>query len=184
MYTKHQRPSRSNPGIQRRKTVKRTSGVDVLQRSDRKDRLSECVEMLHQIFQSVDLFSRQALRDFGVSGPQIWALRTIGEAGILSMGDLAQHMHLHMSTVTGIIDRLETSKLVTRDRSTEDARVMELRLTPKGRGILAKAPEPPRSKAARGLQKLGPKQLKQVHSALRLVAEAMDVDLTPPGSQD
>jgi DNA-binding MarR family transcriptional regulator len=135
--------------------------------------------MLHRIFQAVDLFSRQALRDFGVSGPQIWALRSIERAGVASMGDLAQGMHLHMSTVTGIIGRLESAKLVTRGRSQADARVMEIRLTPKGRAILAKAPEPPRSKAARGLQKLSPKELQQVHSSLQLIARAMDVDLDP-----
>jgi DNA-binding MarR family transcriptional regulator len=153
-------------------------------RADRKDVLFESVEMLHQIFQAVDLFSRQTLREFGVSGPQIWALRTIDEAGVASMSDLAQSMHLHMSTVTGIIDRLESAKLLTRERSQSDARMMELRLTPKGKAILAKAPEPPRSKAARGLQKLSPKELQQVHSSLRLVARAMDVELDSPPPQN
>jgi len=149
-------------------------------RSERKERLAESVEMLHRIFQVVDLFSRQTLRDFGVSGPQIWALRSIELGGVVSMSDLAQGMHLHMSTVTGIIDRLEAGKLVTRERSEADARVMEIRLTARGKSILAKAPEPPRSKAARGLQRLTPKELKQVHSSLLLIARAMDVDLEPP----
>jgi DNA-binding MarR family transcriptional regulator len=139
--------------------------------------------MLHRIFQAVDLFSRKTLREFGVSGPQIWALRTISEADVVNMGDLAQRMHLHMSTITGIIDRLEIAKLVTRERSSSDARVMELRLTPKGRSILAKAPEPPRSKAARGLQRLSAKDLKRVRSALLLVAKAMDVSLAPPPAE-
>lgn len=149
--------------------------------SDRKELLPDAVEILHQIFQAVDVFSRQTLRDFGVSGPQIWALRTIEEAGVVSMGDVAQRMHLHMSTVTGIIDRLEAAKLVTRERSAEDARVTELRLTPKGQTILARTPEPPRSKAARGLQRLSPRDLKRVHSALLLIAGAMDVDLLADG---
>jgi DNA-binding MarR family transcriptional regulator len=149
-------------------------------RSERQETLSESVEMLHQIFQAVDLFSRQTLRDFGVTGPQIWALRTIDDGDVVSMGDLAQRMHLHMSTISGIIDRLESSRLVTRERSTADARVMDVRLTARGRALLAKAPEPPRSKAARGLQRLSPKELSRVHSALLLIARAMDVEFTPP----
>lgn len=149
-------------------------------RSERQETLSETVEMLHQIFQAVDLFSRQTLRDFGVTGPQIWALRTIDDGDVVSMGDLAQRMHLHMSTVSGIIDRLESSRLVTRERSAADARVMDVRLTSRGRALLAKAPEPPRSKAARGLQRLTPKELERVHSALLLIARAMDVEFTPP----
>jgi|SRR5882672_6361466 len=146
--------------------------------AETKDLLSQSLEILHRIFQSVDLFSRKALRDFGVTGPQIWALRTIERAGVSTMGALAQGMHLHMSTVTGIIDRLEAGRLVTRVRSSEDARVMELRLTPRGRTILARSPEPPRSKAARGLQRLPPARLRQVRAALLLVAGAMDVDLS------
>jgi DNA-binding MarR family transcriptional regulator len=148
--------------------------------SDPQEALSETVEMLHQIFQAVDLFSRQALRDFGVTGPQIWALRTIDDGDVVSMGDLAQRMHLHMSTISGIIDRLESARLVTRERSAADARVMDVRLTARGRALLAKAPEPPRSKAARGLQRLSPKELSGVRSALLLVARAMDVEFTPP----
>jgi DNA-binding MarR family transcriptional regulator len=96
------------------------------------------------------------------------------------MGELAQRMHLHMSTISGIIDRLESGRLVTRERSSADARVMELRLTARGRSLLAKAPEPPRSKAARGLQRLSPKDLTRVHSALLLIAQAMDVEFTAP----
>ncbi len=136
--------------------------------------------MLHQIFQAVDLFSRQTLRDFGVTSPQIWALRTIGEEEVVRMGDLAQRMHLHMSTVSGIIDRLEAARFLTRERSTADARVMELRLTPRGRTVVQKTPEPPRSKAARGLQRLSPKDLDRVHAALLLIARAMDVEFTSP----
>jgi DNA-binding MarR family transcriptional regulator len=93
-------------------------------------------------------------------------------------------MHLHMSTVTGIIHRLESAKLVTRGRSEADARVREIRLTARGKAILARAPEPPRSKAARGLQRLSPKELRQVHSSLLLLAGAMDVDVGPPSTRN
>jgi MarR family transcriptional regulator, organic hydroperoxide resistance regulator len=148
-----------------------TTGRD--SRFDRKACLRESLELLNQIIQAIDLFSRGALRDFGVTGPQIWALRTVGKAGVVSMGDLAQHMHLHMSTVTGIIDRLEAARLVTRGRSASDARVMELRLTSRGRSLLAKAPEPPRSKIARRLGKVAPAELRQVRSVLRLLARSM-----------
>jgi DNA-binding MarR family transcriptional regulator len=142
---------------------------------DRTAALSETVELLHRIFQAVDLFSRKVLRDFGVSGPQVWALRTIASSKVVSMGALARRMHLHMSTVTGIIDRLEAGNLVIRERSARDARIMELRLTSKGRAILARAPEPPRSKAARRLGRLPMKDLRRVQSALHVLARAMDV---------
>jgi len=159
--------------------VKRRPIAASARRLDRRESLSQSVEMLHRIFQAIDLFSRKVLREFGVTGPQIWALRTIGASGVVRMGDLAQHMHLHISTVTGIIDRLQSAKLVTRERSGADGRVMELRLTARGRSILERAPEPPRSKAARGLQKLPPRKLWQVWTALQLIAGAMEVEVRP-----
>jgi len=158
--------------------VKRTAGAPpTTKQQDRKDQLAESIEMMHRMFQSVDLFSRQTLRDFGVTGPQIWAMRTIDLAGVSRMTDLAQAMHLHMSTVTGIVSRLESARLVSRQRAANDGRVSELRLTARGRAILARAPEPPRSKASRGLQELGGRKLDEVHSALILIAKAMDIDL-------
>lgn len=141
------------------------------------DLLSESVEMLHRIFQYVDLFSRKTLREFGVSGPQIWALRTIDRAGVIRTGDLARRMHLHISTVTGIINRLSAVRLVTRLRSSADGRVTELRLTSRGKAILAKVPEPPRSKAHRGLQELSSRDLRSVHRTLLILAKAMDVEV-------
>jgi MarR family transcriptional regulator, organic hydroperoxide resistance regulator len=162
--------------------VKRPAIAAAPRLGDRNACHADCIEMLNGIFQAVDVFSRQALRDFGVTGPQIWALRIIGQTKALRMSDLAHRMHLHLSTVTGIIDRLEASRLVSRERSDDDARVMELRLTPKGRAILSRAPEPPRSKASRGLEKLPLKELRQVRSSLILIARAMEVDLRPPES--
>jgi DNA-binding MarR family transcriptional regulator len=164
--------------------VKKTANAEgtaaTFSQTGRAAALSDSVEMLHQIFQAVDLFSRQTLRDFGVTGPQIWALRTIAQEEVLNMGDLARRMHLHKSTASGIIDRLEAGKLVTRERASQDGRVMEIRLTSKGRAILAKAPEPPRSKAARGLGRLSEDQLESVRASLHLIARAMNITLERP----
>jgi DNA-binding MarR family transcriptional regulator len=181
LYTKYLGPSRTGPKNEENH-VKRPAIAGAPQLGDRTACHADCIEMLNRIFQAVDLFSRQALRDFGVTGPQIWALRIVGQSRGIRMSDLAHRMHLHLSTVTGIIDRLEAARLVSRDRSDEDARVTELRLTPKGRAILGRAPEPPRSKASRGLEKLPLKRLRQVRSSLILLARAMDVELMPPES--
>ena len=89
-------------------------------RSGRRHAIEEVVRHLHRIFKVVDTFSRRTLAEFGVSGPQIWALRTIEASGSLTMGELAGALFLHMSTVTGIVDRLEGRRLVVRERFGED----------------------------------------------------------------
>ena len=142
-------------------------------RTSRKEQIAEIVQGLHRLFKTVDTFSRRMLVDFGVTGPQIWALRTIAGEGSLTIGELADRMYLHMSTVSGIIDRLEERDLVTRERTDEDRRVVRLRVTRQGQAILQRAPEPPRSLIAPGLQRMGDRDLALMRIAVRHLARIM-----------
>lgn len=129
---------------------------------EREEALTSSVRALHRVFQEVDTASRRLLKDFGVSGPQLWALRTIQAARGLAIGELAARMYLHISTVSGILDRLEKNGWVERRRAEHDRRVTRLVLTRKGRAIIARAPEPPRSRVLRGLQELDDKALAEM----------------------
>jgi DNA-binding MarR family transcriptional regulator len=151
----------------------KTTGPDSKTNSARA--VSESVRGLHRIFQNVDLFSRKTLREFGVSGPQIWALRMIRDAECTTMTDLAHRLHLHPSTVSGIVDRLEERALASRHQAAGDARVTELRLTPSGRRMVSKVPEPPRSKVARGIGALSASELIHVQRAVQILSRIMDV---------
>ncbi|HYE99487.1 MAG TPA: MarR family transcriptional regulator [Planctomycetota bacterium] len=141
----------------------------------REDTLAHVVQTVHRIFKVVDTFSRQALREFGVSGPQIWALRTIDASSGITIGNLAGKMYLHISTVSGILDRLEERGLVERQRSTEDRRVTLLQVTARGRAVLARAPEPPRSLILRGLRTLPAAELRRLRQSLDTLARIMQV---------
>ena len=68
----------------------------------------------------------------GISGPQRFALRMIGVQPGTTPGDLAAVLHLHPSTVTGILQRLEARRLVRRRSSVKDGRVTHLHLTAAG----------------------------------------------------
>jgi DNA-binding MarR family transcriptional regulator len=137
------------------------------------DAATRIVETLHRIFQHVERFSRASLRRFGVAGSQIWALRTLQESGDLTVGELARRMFLHISTVSGIIDRLEKAKLIHRKRSRPDRRVVRLTLTDAGRAVLRRAPEPPRRRVSLGLQRLGKKDLQRLSWAVGKLADLM-----------
>ena len=50
----------------------------------------------------------------GVTGPQRLVLRVVGLAPGISAGGLAKVLHLHPSTLTGVLKRLETQGLVSR----------------------------------------------------------------------
>jgi DNA-binding MarR family transcriptional regulator len=68
----------------------------------------------------------------GVTGPQRLVLRVVGRFPRLSAGRLAELMHLHPSTLTGVLKRLERQGLLRRCADPVDARRSLLVLTPKG----------------------------------------------------
>lgn len=76
--------------------------------------------------------SKRMTRTMRVTGPQRLVLRVVGLAPGLSAGALAKVLHLHPSTLTGVLKRLETQRLVRRERAVGDARRAVLHLTPAG----------------------------------------------------
>src|SRR4029453_16197824 len=67
--------------------------------------------------------------------PQRLAVRFIGRHSGVTLGQLAELLHLHGGTVTDIVRKLEELKLVVQTRSEEDTRRRHLTLTAKGRQI-------------------------------------------------
>jgi DNA-binding MarR family transcriptional regulator len=139
----------------------------------RETALASSVRAVHRIFQSVDTASRRLLKEFGVTGPQLWALRTLEEARGLTIGELAAAMYLHISTVSGILDRLEKNGWVERRRSEMDRRVTRVAVTRRGRALIGRAPEPPRSVVLRGLRELDDRALGEMSRSMERLARIM-----------
>jgi len=69
----------------------------------------------------------------GVTGPQRLVLRLVGKRPGISAGELAEALHVHPSTLTGVLERLARRKLILRSADPDDARRTVLNLTPRGR---------------------------------------------------
>ncbi|MEN8184987.1 MAG: MarR family transcriptional regulator [Myxococcota bacterium] len=69
---------------------------------------------------------------YGLSVSQAYALRALHRRGPLAMGELAQDLHLSVSTVTRVVDPLVDKGLVRRSRSAHDRRVCRVELAPRG----------------------------------------------------
>jgi DNA-binding MarR family transcriptional regulator len=65
-------------------------------------------------------------------------LRGWPEDGRVTIGDLAQQLLIKHNSAVGLVDRLVDEKLVVREPSRDDRRKVELRLTGRGRQVLAK----------------------------------------------
>ncbi len=68
-------------------------------------------------------------REMNLTGPQGMVVGILFKSGSLKIGEIASQMELSMSTVSGIIDRLERSGIITRTKSEEDGRVILVTLT-------------------------------------------------------
>ena len=79
--------------------------------------------------------SKRMEAELGITGPQRMVLRLIARFPSISAGQLAKAFHLHPSTVTGIIKRLERDGFVQRSEDPSDRRKQILHLTAKGHKI-------------------------------------------------
>ncbi len=66
--------------------------------------------------------SKAMVKKSGLTGPQRLALRIIGTFPNISSGELARVLHVHPSTLTGVLQRLEGQGLVVRTRDATDGR--------------------------------------------------------------
>jgi len=111
-----------------------------LAQSSMSDAEEEVLRNLRRVIRAVDLYSRRLVNETGLSGPQLICLRQLATAGAMPSGHLAAAVNLSAPTVCGILDRLESRGLVSRERQREDKRRVLVDLTPDGRRAVAGAP--------------------------------------------
>jgi DNA-binding MarR family transcriptional regulator len=137
--------------------------------------VTDTVRGIHRILQVSDFFSRKALREFGVSGPQLWALRAIRDGECTTMSDLALRTHLPLRTVMSLVELLEERGLAVLRRTPGEGTVADLRLTAGGRRLLSETSEPPRSKIVRGIEGLGAEDLSCLRRAVEILARMLEL---------
>lgn len=103
----------------------------------------------------------------GLTPPQFYVLATIGYAGGLPFGEIGAKMMVTVSNLTGIVDRLEEKKLVTRKRDENDRRVVHVVLTDKGTKLYKNTIPTFESSAARIFATLGSPEQKELSALLR-----------------
>lgn len=77
------------------------------------------------------------VQDYGLTTPQFGTLEALYHLGPLSLGELADKLLVTGGNVTYVMDRLEDQGLVYRFRRPDDRRVIQARLTPEGRELVA-----------------------------------------------
>ena len=104
---------------------------------------------------------------------QVHALVLLAEAGEPKISELAAVLSLDESTVTRLVDKLETAGLAERRRSTSDRRSTSVVITKAGRKVVTCAREHQRVLLAEVLSALDPKERIEFIRLTAKAAEAM-----------
>jgi len=132
------------------------------------------------ILKAADSLSQEAeqlIKAAGLTSAQYNVLRILRGAqpdGLLCRG-ISERMISRDPDITRLLDRMESHKLILRERQTEDRRVIKTRITPEGLKLLKKLDRPVHELHKNQFRHMSPAQLKQLAELL------VEVEKREPG---
>jgi len=122
-----------------------------------------------------------AMKDTGLSTSQLNALMRLHYRGSCQVSGISDELGLTAAAASQIVDRLVGLELIERTEDPRDRRVRQIRLSAKGRDLLARGIEARIAWVRQLARRLPPRQLDAVVESLhRLTQAAEDLDRTEP----
>jgi DNA-binding MarR family transcriptional regulator len=137
------------------------------------------MQLLWAVVHGLERTSKRMSGDIGVTGPQRLVLRVVGLYPGMSAGDLATILHVHPSTLTGVLQRLVGQRLLARADDPRDRRRAVLRLTRRGDRANARRQGTVESAIAEALDGVSARD----REATRRVLERLALHLDPAATQ-
>jgi MarR family transcriptional regulator, organic hydroperoxide resistance regulator len=119
------------------------------------------------------LQAEQVLKANGLSGAQYNVLRILrgAEPGGLACSSIAERMISHDPDMTRLLDRMEKRSLITRERQSDDRRVVKTKITSAGLELLKKLNPPVRELHKRQFAHMRLASVKTLASLLDQICE-------------
>ena len=136
---------------------------------------AEALRLIRALVATLSRSARSIEQRTGVTNAQLFILRELAGEQALSINDLAARALTGQNTVSMIVARLVEQGLVSRRRNEDDARRVEVRLTPVGRRLVNRAPEPPTTRLLHALGGMSPDGLRALNRSLRALARRMEL---------
>ncbi|MBL8868865.1 MAG: MarR family transcriptional regulator [Planctomycetaceae bacterium] len=137
-------------------------------------------EALLNILRTADQFENRAgrlFREYDLTPSQYNVLRILrGEGQPLPCLEIANRMLQVVPAMTGLLDRLEKMELVSRERCTQDRRVVYVDLTPKGKELVNQLDQPLAALNQKLLGHLSATELKELSRLLEKARTSLDHD--------
>jgi DNA-binding MarR family transcriptional regulator len=137
---------------------------------------AQVVACLRRLFQAIHRHSKAIQAAVGLSAPQVWALRILAAQPGLSLGELAERMYAHPSTVSGVVERLVARRAVRRAVDRHDRRGVELSLTPTGLKMARSSPLPFQENLRQALESMPAARLQHLRQSLQQIARVTDTE--------
>lgn len=115
----------------------------------------------------------------GLTGPQRLVVRLVGQYPGITAGGLAEILHVHPSTLTGVMKRLQKRGIVERRSDPLDARKALLFLTEAGRALNVPSVGTVESAVERALSRVPKARLEGARDVLTTLAEELGVGSAP-----
>src|SRR5688572_25994728 len=138
-----------------------------------RDPVLEFIRLMWSVDHELQRVSKRMVSRIGLTAPQRLAVRFIGRNVDVTPGALADLLHMHPGTVTGIVRHLERAGLVVGTRDTADTRRIHLRLTTRGRGVDRQQKGTVEAAVRRALAGLSPAQLSRASHVMQQLAEEL-----------
>ncbi len=132
------------------------------------------MKLLWAVNHGLEASSKQLEARTGVTGPQRLVIRLVGKYPGVTAGRLADILHLHPSTLTGVLRRLEQRGMLERKADPADARRALFSLTARGRELDNARGGTIEITLKKALRKLKPADLRAAQHVLETIASALE----------
>ncbi len=131
------------------------------------------IEAIRSIIQTLRHSGRETEQKLGISSAQLYVMAELRDKPAMSINELADRTYTHQSSVSMIVARLVENMLVTRTASTRDGRRLAVSLTPAGRAILRKSPDPVQTRLINALRTMSRADLKELSGGLAILTDIL-----------
>ncbi|MBI1395054.1 MAG: MarR family transcriptional regulator [Betaproteobacteria bacterium] len=126
-----------------------------------------------RVFRIMQASLQQLEHACGLSGAQLLALWQLTLRNPSSISALADALHLHRSSTSNLVDKLENRGLVTRSRDRHDNRIVLVSLTTAGAELVQRIPGPTGGHLRHALQRLPAAHLEHLHASMGTLLDAL-----------
>jgi DNA-binding MarR family transcriptional regulator len=140
----------------------------------------EILDDIRLLVQHIRLSSRDSEKQIGLSAAQVFVLHKLAAEEGLSVNDLAERTMTHQSSVSSVVQKLESKGLITRMVSEQDGRKYKFSLTKKGTAVMQKAPRPVQDTLIEALQNMDPETLREFAKGFSAFLKLADIKGKPP----